>query len=92
MARWLDDDEMKAWRALVDVFRSVDASLETELLAAHGLTNGDYGVLVVLSEAEGNRLRMCDLAGALHLSPSGLTRRVDGLVKKGYRISRAGPR
>jgi DNA-binding MarR family transcriptional regulator len=27
-------------------------------------------------------MRMCDLAAALHLSPSGLTRRLDGLVRR----------
>jgi DNA-binding MarR family transcriptional regulator len=40
--------------------------------------------LVNLSEAPDQRLRMCDLAVRLHLSPSGLTRRLDGLVKAGY--------
>jgi len=47
------------------------------------LTNGDYEVLVRLSEAENERLRMCDLATVLLLSPSGLTRRLDGLVTTG---------
>jgi DNA-binding MarR family transcriptional regulator len=28
-------------------------------------------------------MRMCDLAARLHLSPSGLTRRLDGLVRDG---------
>jgi DNA-binding MarR family transcriptional regulator len=44
---------------------------------------GDYEVLVRLSEAEDQRMRMCDLATALQLSPSGLTRRLDGLVSAG---------
>ena len=52
-------------------------------LVPFGLTMGDYEVLVRLSEAEDQRLRMCDLATALQLSPSGLTRRLDGLVKTG---------
>jgi DNA-binding MarR family transcriptional regulator len=43
----------------------------------------DYGVLVQLSEAEGGRLRMSELADRLLLSPSGLTRRLDGLVHCG---------
>ena len=37
-----------------------------------------------LSEAEGRRMRMVDLAAALHLSPSGLTRRLDGLCREEY--------
>jgi len=48
-----------------------------------GFNEGDYGVLVNLSEAPDRRLRMCDLAARLHLSPSGLTRRLDGLVRLG---------
>lgn len=52
-------------------------------LAEYGLTLGDYQVLVYLSEATDRSMRMCDLADALRLSPSGLTRRLDGLVKGG---------
>ncbi len=44
---------------------------------------GDYEVLVRLSERPERKLRMCDLAGELRLSPSGLTRRLDGLVRSG---------
>src|SRR3954469_3193095 len=84
MAKWLDDEEMKAWRGLVDVFADVEASLGAELLETHGISSGDYAVLVALSEAIGQRTRMCDLASVLHLSPSGLTRRLDGLVRKGF--------
>jgi DNA-binding MarR family transcriptional regulator len=83
MAIWLSDDEMAAWRGMVGVHASVMAELEAELLANHGLSSGDYGVLVALSEAPNDRLRMCDLASQLHLSPSGLTRRIDGMVKAG---------
>ena len=84
MTRWLDDEEMRAWRALVDVTAAVRAALEAELVEQHGITEGDYAVLVHLSEAPGRSLRMCDLAWQLHLSPSGLTRRLDGLVKLGF--------
>ena len=84
MVQWLDDEEMKAWRGLVEVFQQLDASLEADLVTAQGLTNGDYAVLVNLSESEHHRMRMCDLAGLLHLTPSGLTRRLDGLVKQGF--------
>jgi DNA-binding MarR family transcriptional regulator len=83
MTEWLDDEEMRAWRGLVDVFADVHASLEAELVEGFGVTEGDYAVLVNLSEAPGRRMRMCDLAAELHLSPSGLTRRLDGLVRQG---------
>ncbi len=83
MVDWLDDEEMRAWRGLVEVFADVHAALEAELVEGFGISEGDYGVLVNLSEAPGRRLRMCDLAARLHLSPSGLTRRLDGLVREG---------
>lgn len=80
--QWLDDEEMTAWLAMVEVNAAIQAAVEEDL-APHGLTNGDYGVLARLSDSPDHRLRMCDLADALHLSPSGLTRRLDGLVKEG---------
>jgi DNA-binding MarR family transcriptional regulator len=81
--QWLDDEEMRAWRGLVEVYADVHAALTAELQEGFGFDEGDYGVLVNLSEAPDRRLRMCDLAERLHLSPSGLTRRLDGLVRQG---------
>lgn len=91
MTEWLDDEEMAAWRGLVDVSSAVMAVLESELVSSHGITAGEYGVLARLSEVEGSSMRMCDLAGALHLSPSGLTRRLDGLVRRGLVARRPSP-
>ena len=86
--RWLDAAQMRAWRAYVSLVADLPAALEADL-APTGLTMGDYQVLVYLSESTDRRRRMCDLASDLHLSPSGLTRRLDGLVKAGY-VSREG--
>jgi DNA-binding MarR family transcriptional regulator len=77
--RWLDEVEMAAWRGYLDTTAALHIALEADL-APHRLTLGDYEVLVRLSEAPGQQLRMCDLAAQLRLSPSGLTRRLDGLV------------
>jgi DNA-binding MarR family transcriptional regulator len=59
------------------------ARLDAELQETQGMSVMDYGVLVQLSEAEGGRMRMSELADLLLLSPSGLTRRLDGLVAAG---------
>jgi DNA-binding MarR family transcriptional regulator len=80
--RPLDEDEMTAWRAYTETATDLTAALETAL-TGHGLTMGDYQVLVYLSEARHQAMRMCDLAERLQLSPSGLTRRLDGLVQSG---------
>jgi len=80
---WLSESEQHSWRNFIMTVHDLMAALEIDL-APHALTMGDYEVLVWLSEAEQNRMRMCDLAGALQLSPSGLTRRLDGMVKNGW--------
>lgn len=72
---------MRAWRAFIETAITLLATLDNELQAAHGLSAGDYEVLVNLSEAPEHSMRMIDLASRLHLSPSGITRRIDGLVK-----------
>ncbi|MGZ4678894.1 MAG: MarR family winged helix-turn-helix transcriptional regulator [Ilumatobacteraceae bacterium] len=79
---WLSASEMRAWRNFIESVSVLTAAMENDL-APFGLTTGDYEVLVRLSEADSERLRMCDLAVALQLSPSGLTRRLDGLVTSG---------
>lgn len=84
---WLTETEQSAWRQFITTLPDLMAALEADL-APHGLTNGDYEVLVHLSEADDSQLRMCDLAESLRLSPSGLTRRLDGLVKVGW-VTRA---
>src|SRR5436305_10336872 len=49
--QWLDDDEMRAWRGLVEVNAELQAALEADLVQGFGIDGGDYGVLVNLSEA-----------------------------------------
>lgn len=77
---WLSTIEMRAWRNFIESVGTMTSAMESDL-APFGLTLGDYEVLVRLSEAEEQKLRMCDLAAVLQLSPSGLTRRLDGLVR-----------
>jgi len=81
--QWLSGEEQRAWRALINVTSGVLATLDAELRADHGLSLGEYEVLVILSESPDHSLRMTDLAGHLRLSPSGITRRIDGLVRAG---------
>jgi DNA-binding MarR family transcriptional regulator len=81
---WLSDDEQHTWRALIRFIHELRAEQEEALVEAHGITDADYGVLVQLSEAEDRRLRMCDLAQQMRMSPSGLTRRIDALARRGF--------
>lgn len=79
--KWLNPDEMAAWRSFVTSTGFLLRSIEKDL-APFGLDLGDYQLLVMLSEADDHRLRMCDLADSLRLTRSGLTRRMDGILKK----------
>jgi DNA-binding MarR family transcriptional regulator len=74
---------MHAWRSLLRAHARLIARLDADLQASQGMSVSDYGVLVQLSEEEGGRMRMSELADQLLLSPSGLTRRLDGLVNAG---------
>ncbi|CAB4583978.1 unannotated protein [freshwater metagenome] len=77
--RWLDPDEMKAWRLYITTSVDLMKALEDDV-RPFGLTMGDYQLLAMISEAPDRRLRMCDLADQLRLSRSGLTRRMDGVL------------
>jgi len=57
--------------------------LEAEVLTPRGLTFNDFEALLHLGRADDNRLRRIDLAELLMLSPSGVTRLLDGLVESG---------
>ena len=79
----LDEREMSAWHALIRAHARVVRRLEAELEAEQGLSLPAYEVLAHLSEAPEHRLRMSELAAFAILTPSGLTRLVDKLVREG---------
>jgi DNA-binding MarR family transcriptional regulator len=81
--RWLDDDEMRAWRAFVITHVRLFEALDRELKADHGLTHDDYGILVNLSEAPGRRMRMTELATRVLESKSRLSHHVGRLEAEG---------
>ncbi len=83
----LTDLEMAAWRSFLEAHRRVVEVLETELREHEDLPLSWYDVLVQLSESPTRSLRMQELAQAVLLSKSGLTRLVDrmeagGLVRR----------
>jgi DNA-binding MarR family transcriptional regulator len=77
--KWLSDEEMRAWRSFITTSMDLMRTIERDL-QPYGLDMGDYQLLVMLSEAPGHRLRMCDLADTLRMSRSGLTRRMEGVL------------
>jgi DNA-binding MarR family transcriptional regulator len=80
----LDERELRAWRGLLRVHASMTKALDAQLDTAHGLPLSSYEVLMFLADADGERMRMHDLASSIILSRSGLTRLVDRLERDGY--------
>ncbi|MFJ8042397.1 MarR family winged helix-turn-helix transcriptional regulator [Kitasatospora sp. NPDC096147] len=81
--RWLDDEEMAAWRGFVVASNLIERRLEQQLKESAGLSHTQYEILGQLSEAPGRSLRMTDLADRLVTSKSGLTYQVTQLEKAG---------
>jgi DNA-binding MarR family transcriptional regulator len=79
--QWLSPAEMAAWRTYIETTGDLMRAIEKDL-APFGLDRGDYQLLAMLSEAPDQRLRLCDLADSLRLTRSGLTRRMEGVLKK----------
>jgi len=84
----LTGSELGAWRGLLRVHAALAKQLDADLEDAHELPLSSYDVLTTLEDQPERRMRMCDLADAVVLSRSGLTRLVDRLAKDGL-IERA---
>ena len=79
--RRLLPEETAAWRGFLRTHAGLMRRLDAELLEEHGLPLSHYDVLLQLAEAGGS-LRMSELAEAVLLSRSGLTRLVDQLERR----------
>ena len=80
--RWLSPDEQQAWRATVHLSQLLMRQLDRDL-NVHGLNGHDYEILVELSEAPGQRLRMTELADATSQSRSRLSHQISRMEKRG---------
>src|SRR5580765_7900268 len=79
----LTPDEELAWRALARAVLVIPRVLDSALLQAQGLGLTEYSVLMNLSEQPGRSMRMSELANAVLISVSGLTRVVERLTRQG---------
>jgi DNA-binding MarR family transcriptional regulator len=73
-----------AFVALVRAHATVTRQLNAQLAADHGLTISDFEVLLRLARSPEQRLRRVDLAQQVVLTPSGITRLLDGLERQGW--------
>jgi DNA-binding MarR family transcriptional regulator len=73
-----------AWVRFLRAHAAVTRQLSARLEAAHGLTLSDFDVLVQLYNAPERSLRRVDIARAVLLTASGITRLLDGLERSGW--------
>lgn len=72
-----------AWRSLAARHAAVTAALEHELGERHGLGVSEFEVLERLAENEQHKFRVQELADAVHLSQSTLSRLIGRLEQHG---------
>jgi DNA-binding MarR family transcriptional regulator len=83
MPRRPTPEHLDAWRTFLRAHAQLTTTLHRELEDELDLPLAWYDVLLNLAEASGQRLRMHDLAQAILLSRSGLTRLLDRMVAAG---------
>ena len=82
-AKWLNEQEQRAWRAFLQLAVELNARLNRNLVREAGLSEADYAVLVHLSEAPDNRLRAFQLGRALAWEKSRLSHHLTRMERRG---------
>src|ERR1700753_3311101 len=70
------------WHELLGRYHKTQCALDRALISDHGLSVSDFEVLQQLHDA-GGFMRMHDMAGEVHLTPSALSPLVTRLAKAG---------
>jgi DNA-binding MarR family transcriptional regulator len=81
--RWLNDSEARTWRAYRRMRALLDLQLGRDLARASGFSEADYDVLSNVSEAQGQRLRLSELAALMLWSTSRLSHQVTRMEQRG---------
>src|ERR1039457_3301782 len=65
---WLDEEEMPAWLAFLEVSHLLERAVEQQLKLDAGLSHAQYEILSRLESAGGGAMRMSDLADVIIVS------------------------
>ena len=88
--RWLTDEQQQVWRTYLLGSALLEERIEADL-RPFGLDLAEYEILALLSETDGRRLRMAELAAAVHQSRSRLTHTVTRMENAGLVVRRNCP-
>ena len=81
--RWLDDREQHAWRGFLTMQTRLLGRLNRSLSAECAMSDGDYAVLVSLSEAPDSRVRAFELARDMLWEKSRLSHQLTRMERRG---------
>jgi len=81
--KWLSGDEEKAWRGFVALRIGLVGYLARQLAQECGITEAEFEVLVVVSEAPGQRIRSRELGKALNWERSRLSHQIARMEERG---------
>jgi len=81
---WLDPDELRAWRTFVEATQLLFDRLDRQLQQDSGLSHADYELLIRLSEAADQRMRMSELAEQTLFSRSRLSHAIARIEQAGW--------
>ena len=82
-ARWLNDEEQALWRLILAGMRKIDRVMDETLLATSDLSSSEFAVLVPLSEAENQSLRLRDLCASLDWDRSRTSHQITRMERRG---------
>jgi DNA-binding MarR family transcriptional regulator len=75
--------ELRAFRAFIETTEELRSLLGARIQSESGLSTGDYGVLLALSEADGHRIRSSDLADRIGWERSRLSHHLGRMERRG---------
>ncbi|MFE7171284.1 MarR family winged helix-turn-helix transcriptional regulator [Streptomyces sp. NPDC057616] len=79
----LSEHELRAWRVSFEMLELLRTRIEQHLQASAGLSNADYTVLAVLSEAPEGRMRIYELGRTAGWEKSRLHHQLTRMTKRG---------
>ena len=81
--RSLTSAELRTWRDFIETVQALSLRLDGRLQSESSLSQGDYRVLLALSEADGHRMRPSELAAVIGWERSRLSHHLGRMEKRG---------
>lgn len=81
--RWLDDEEQELWRLLLGAVRKINRGMDETLKAGGEVSASEFAVLVALSEAPEQHLRLHELCTQLEWDRSRASHQITRMEKRG---------